>query len=319
MPVTNYYTLDGGIVAERTGSERIDYYADALGSVVRSSTSNGGLSRQYRYKPYGSELSSSGSGTAPQFRWVGTLGYRPTGLSRSEYYMRARHYGTWEGRWTTVDPLWPHGAAYGYGWGDPIVMIDPSGECPEGRRGWKNVPCTLLTKFIGLTPTHECESDPCGYIRRTGQVKPGTIAFVACCRGRAYACLSNPGSSNPDVEACQLAHEQDHIKRNKSCRNQNNSGCRGVSPKDMYLGGGWFDTGNDIDECLAYAAEVYCLIEMMRRRKCYPKGGKGWGQRCGHFLLALQGACDSGREHCRRAGMLEVMNGCRILKDLSGK
>jgi RHS repeat-associated protein len=127
MPVTNYYTLDGGIVAERTGSERIDYYADALGSVVRSSTSNGGLSRQYRYKPYGSELSSSGSGTAPRYRWVGTLGYRPTWLSRSDHYVRARHYGSQEGRWTTVDPLWPFTPATAYAYSSPTVSIDPEG------------------------------------------------------------------------------------------------------------------------------------------------------------------------------------------------
>ncbi len=35
MPVTNYYTVNGEIIGERTaGSPRVDYLTDALGSVT---------------------------------------------------------------------------------------------------------------------------------------------------------------------------------------------------------------------------------------------------------------------------------------------
>jgi RHS repeat-associated protein len=122
MPVTNYYTLDGGIVAERTDGARIDYFLDALGSVVR--TFSEGQTREYRYKPYGGQLSASGSGSAPKFRWVGTIGYQPTGRERSEYYVRARHYGTEEGRWTTVDILL---GQYTYASASVVGHVDPSG------------------------------------------------------------------------------------------------------------------------------------------------------------------------------------------------
>ena len=63
MPVTNYYTVNGQIIGEKAGAgTRTDYLVDPLGSVVGTSDKNASVSRRYRYKPYGAELSSSGTG-----------------------------------------------------------------------------------------------------------------------------------------------------------------------------------------------------------------------------------------------------------------
>ncbi|HLV81065.1 MAG TPA: hypothetical protein VKT32_12325 [Chthonomonadaceae bacterium] len=82
MPVTNYYSLDGQIIGEKTtGSPRVDYLTDALGSVTATVNQNAQVVNTYRYKPYGALLAKTGIGTDPAFQWVGTQGYRQTGRS----------------------------------------------------------------------------------------------------------------------------------------------------------------------------------------------------------------------------------------------
>jgi hypothetical protein len=41
--------------------------------------------------------------------------------------VRARHYASQQGQWTSVDPLWPEERAYGYAAGSPTGATDPSG------------------------------------------------------------------------------------------------------------------------------------------------------------------------------------------------
>jgi RHS repeat-associated protein len=131
MAVTNYYTIDGAIVGEQTSAGRINYATDALGSVTGTLVGNQ-LVNTYAYKPYGALLASTGSGTAPKQQWVGNLGYRPTGRAQSDYYVRARHYGSAPGRWTTVDPLWPGEVPYTLVGNSPLSVVDPSGYGGEG-------------------------------------------------------------------------------------------------------------------------------------------------------------------------------------------
>ena len=106
MPVTNYYSVNGEIIGEKTtGSSRIDYLTDALGSVTATMDQNAQVVNTYRYKPYGALLSKTGAGADPSFQWVGSQGYRQTGKKYSDVYVRARHYDTVTGRWTTRDPM----------------------------------------------------------------------------------------------------------------------------------------------------------------------------------------------------------------------
>jgi RHS repeat-associated protein len=127
MPVTNYYTVNGAIIGESTAGVRTDYMVDALGSVTGTVNQSGQVMNTYRYKPYGALLAKTGTGTDPKMQWVGSLGYRETGRRQSDVYVRARHYGSAAGRWTTPDRLWPTRPAYGYGRQSPAVATDPTG------------------------------------------------------------------------------------------------------------------------------------------------------------------------------------------------
>lgn len=131
MPVTNYYTVNGEILGEKTtGSSRIDYLTDALGSVTATVNQSAQIVNTYRYKPYGKQLSKSGAGADPKFQWVGTQGYRQTGRSYSDVYVRARHYDTGAGRWTTKDPIGLSSKdlnSYAYVNSSPNLWIDPTG------------------------------------------------------------------------------------------------------------------------------------------------------------------------------------------------
>jgi RHS repeat-associated protein len=86
----------------------------------------------YRYNPSGSQLSSTGTATAPDVKWVGTQGYRVTNRVHSDYYVRARHYSNVEGRWTSTDPTWPDESLYAYASASPISQTDPEGYAASG-------------------------------------------------------------------------------------------------------------------------------------------------------------------------------------------
>ena len=131
-----YFTADDGmILGERNpGSGRIDYAADALGSII-GTLSGGSAQNAYVYKPYGSRLAKSGLGSDPNFRWVGTMGYRFNNLANAEQYIRARTYSSSIGRWTSVDPLWPREAACGYVLANPTTLRDETGMGGSGNVG----------------------------------------------------------------------------------------------------------------------------------------------------------------------------------------
>jgi hypothetical protein len=130
MGTTYYHTVNGEIVGETTSGVRTDYLVDALGSVTGTVNQSAQVLNTYRYKPYGALPAKTGTAADPKSQWVGTLGYRATSRAQSDYYVRARHYGSVPGRWTTVDPLWPlqPGSAYS----TPTSAVDPSGldPCP---------------------------------------------------------------------------------------------------------------------------------------------------------------------------------------------
>ncbi len=134
MPVVNYHTVNGQMVGQSTGSTFTQYLTDALGSVT--ATVNGKrVTNTYRYKPYGERLAKNGTGADPDFQWTGDTGSRVTGRSRAEQYNRARHYGTGQASWTTVDRLWPDEFQYLYTNMIPTSYIDPSGSRRDYRSG----------------------------------------------------------------------------------------------------------------------------------------------------------------------------------------
>ncbi len=126
MPVVNYHTVNGQMVGQSTGSTFTQYLTDALGSVT--ATVNGKrVTNTYRYKPYGERLAKTGTGPDPAFQWAGDTGSRVTGRSRAEQYNRARHYGTRQAGWTSLDPIWPDESQYLYVSLNPSSLVDPAG------------------------------------------------------------------------------------------------------------------------------------------------------------------------------------------------
>jgi len=180
MAVTNYYTVNGALIGEKTaGGSRTDYLTDALGNVTATLNQSGQVVNTYRYKPYGAQLAKTGVGADPAFRWVGSQGYRQTGKKYSDVYVRARHYDSLSARWTTKDPLneilvrmatalsksprtrFPNAApSYVYVSSRPSLRTDSSGLlCCLNRKGPGNQGTGVLIGTI-FPPGTECCSNP---------------------------------------------------------------------------------------------------------------------------------------------------------------
>jgi len=128
MGVVNYDSVDGEILGDSVSG---DYLRDALGSVTGTcSPIDGTLRNTYRYGPNGSQILKTGTSIDPRFKWNGTSGCLHNSLKHSETYMRARHFGEAEGRWSAVDPLWPSQPAYEYCYSNPVTLSDPLGLAP---------------------------------------------------------------------------------------------------------------------------------------------------------------------------------------------
>ena len=115
------------ILGERTGNgPHIDYIPDALGSVVAAVDQNLVTTYTAAYSPFGSVIASAG--TAPNFTWVGTLGYlQSAGRPFAEYSVRARLFSSRNGRWTSTDAFWPVESPFNYARQSPVGGVDPSG------------------------------------------------------------------------------------------------------------------------------------------------------------------------------------------------
>ncbi|MBS1714214.1 MAG: hypothetical protein JST30_07740 [Armatimonadetes bacterium] len=125
MATTRYTVVNGVVLHEdRNGTERL-YRPDTLGSTaaLQDATTT---KATYVYWPYGEVRTTTGSGSSP-FNFVGTLGYYDDG---SRLYIRARHYRPAQGRWMTVDPLWPFQAQYAYVGGKVVSNTDYLGLRP---------------------------------------------------------------------------------------------------------------------------------------------------------------------------------------------
>jgi RHS repeat-associated protein len=128
-------TPAGSLISHNVSGTRRYFLNDRLGSIVALTDSTGAVTQTYKYEPYGTLRSSSGSVTNP-FRFVG--GYR-TGSGFGEMYkFGARYYNPVLGRWTQPDPIdtpsdLREGNRYAYGGADPVNRTDPRGTADAAK------------------------------------------------------------------------------------------------------------------------------------------------------------------------------------------
>lgn len=137
MGTVRYTVVNGQILAEKRNGVRKFYRSDALGSTVALYNDTQTKTDTFTYWPYGELRTRTGS-TPTKYCFIGTLGCR-TQADKS-IYMRARVMRPRDGRWLTVDTLWPTEEAYLYVRSAPLGHNDPTGLRPPDRMKCLNLP-----------------------------------------------------------------------------------------------------------------------------------------------------------------------------------
>ena len=139
-----FYTMNSQMMAYDEGGVTKDFLTDHLGSITAEISQSQTRTYDTRYSAYGRNNWSTGTGCG--FGWVGTFGYRETGLFHMSHYVRARHYSYITGNWSTVDPLWPREASYGYVGGRVGCYIDRSGADAERIPIIREIPKLIIVE-----------------------------------------------------------------------------------------------------------------------------------------------------------------------------
>lgn len=122
-----YNVANGQIITEQRGNQHRFYRSDALGSTVSLYDGKRNKTDSFTYWPYGEIRSSSGV-TVTKYKYIGVFGCR-TQLDEG-IYMRARVAQPKDGRWLSVDQLWPDEPSYLYSDDSPTSKIDINGTRP---------------------------------------------------------------------------------------------------------------------------------------------------------------------------------------------
>jgi RHS repeat-associated protein/CSLREA domain-containing protein len=152
---TNTYLYGNGRIAQYVGTTPAYFLSDALGSVRQLTNSAAQVTLARSHEPYGSVLSSAGTGTTS---------YAFAGEWHDSYikllHLRARYYSLSQGRFLTRDPfpgVYTRPASlhpYQYGYNNPILYTDPSGKIPP-------IPPTPIICPFGRDPeTGACKGIP---------------------------------------------------------------------------------------------------------------------------------------------------------------
>lgn len=132
--MTNYYVYGLGLLYEVTPAggtnKMLTYHYDYRGSTVAITDTNGAVTDQISYSPYGSITSRTGTNDTP-FLFTGRFGVMTDGSGLLN--LRARYYNPLFGRFTTRDiflgNLFRSSSLnpYAYSFNSPVGYIDPSG------------------------------------------------------------------------------------------------------------------------------------------------------------------------------------------------
>lgn len=192
---STYYRRDndGQLVSMRLPSAAIHYYLlDGLGSVAALSDATGAKSQSYTYDPYGATTVNNGSGPANPWRFTGSY-QDPTGF----YKMGVRYYAPSLMRWAQPDPFGQagdlrSGDRYAYVDGDPINLLDPSGQSGVGPELGKllNEMARISHSPIVISFGGAARATPYG-ITGTAYAELGVRVMPSF--GRAVTCTSGVG------------------------------------------------------------------------------------------------------------------------------
>jgi RHS repeat-associated protein len=297
--VTKYYSVNGQIIGEKVGSNpRTDYLTDALGSVTATVDQTCHIINEYRYKPYGAQLAKTGSGSDSAFRWVGSLGYRQTGLNQSDVYVRARHYGAGVGRWTSLDPVAVR-EMYSYVRGATTRAVDPTGLLPPTTIIWLPVP----HPGTGVVVVVPVETDCCAL---TQTQPPGSA-----CQGTWQRCVGL--SSAGEGAKCDAFLDSDQFRSSPGLYCSLIGGWLAQAARDCVYGtsGGGGSAGMFTQCCKQplTGLNAFCGFWCCRGSPSDPRNGEGISAcraKCllqheeGHVRECNRGVNirESGNEHC---------------------
>jgi RHS repeat-associated protein len=120
------------------------FHQDGLGSVMAVTNNLGGTDATQRFDAWGNKVASTGTG--PRYGYTGREP-EETGLT----YYRARYYDPTIGRFTQRDPIGLNGGInqYAYVGGNPINLVDPTGEFADVVVNGNNVTITVPIQYQG--------------------------------------------------------------------------------------------------------------------------------------------------------------------------
>jgi RHS repeat-associated protein len=131
----------GGLPFEQIidNGDPIYLHHDQQGSTRLATDRNGTTIAKWTYDPYGSIIGAEGNYLATHMLYTGQYFDWETGF----YYLRARFYDPTTASFLTRDPLvGATRSAYGYVYGNPLNLVDPSGLCGEGDIVGPVEPCS---------------------------------------------------------------------------------------------------------------------------------------------------------------------------------
>ncbi|MET9259497.1 RHS repeat-associated core domain-containing protein [Amycolatopsis sp. NPDC004079] len=148
-------TLTGGldqVYARTTGGTTQSLLTDRLGSTLAVADTNGAVTGEYTYQPFGA-TTLTGTDNANPTRFAGRDD-DGTGL----YHNRARYYSPGDQRFLSQDPLGFAGGdsnLYAYVTNQPTNLTDPLGAKPQAlfRGTTRGYPGSEGTQRVGVTPT----------------------------------------------------------------------------------------------------------------------------------------------------------------------
>lgn len=123
------------------------FHYNYQGSTVALTDASENITHKYAYRPYGAILEME-EADVNEFRFNGKFGVIAD--TDDFYYMRARYYDGYLGRFISQDPIWSTNL-FAFGGGNPNMKIDPRGLSPEEVNQCYDVPAVNVCSYNDMT------------------------------------------------------------------------------------------------------------------------------------------------------------------------